>query len=60
MDVLDKVFLNFNNNREAMKTKFGVDFFVSQAIENSSGVPIVEFFQTDRDGIKRGILLVEL
>jgi hypothetical protein len=60
MDVLDQVFLNFDNNREAMKTNFGVDFFVSQTIENSSGVPFVEFFQTDRDGIKRGILLVEL
>ncbi len=60
MDVLDQVFLNFNNNRKTMKTKFGVDFFVSQTIENSSGVPFVEFFQTDRDGIKRTILLVEL
>ncbi len=44
MDVLDQVFLNFNNNRKTMKTKFGVDFFVSQTIENSSGVPFVEFF----------------
>lgn len=59
-NILDKVFLDFNDNRKSMKDEYGVDFFPSQTIEGSSGVPFVKFFQTDRDENKRGVLLVEL
>jgi hypothetical protein len=57
---LDPVLLDFSNRRAAMKSRYGIDFFISQNIEASSGVPFVEFFQTDRDGNPRGIVLVDL
>jgi hypothetical protein len=57
---LDSVFLDFSNRRAAMKRKYGLDFFISQGTEGSSGVPFVEFFQTDRDGVRRGIIEIDL
>jgi hypothetical protein len=43
-----------------MKRKSGLGFFISQGTEGSSGVPFVEFFQTDRDGFRRGIIEIDL
>lgn len=59
-DRLDPVFLDFKDSRRAMREKYGVDFFVSQTIEANSGVPFVQFFQQDRDGRPKGILLINL
>jgi hypothetical protein len=45
--------------REAMKIKYGVDFLISSVlISDSPGNTIEEFFQIDRDGNKKGILLL--
>ena len=57
---LDPVFLDFSDRRKAMKEKYGVDFFIANTIELGSGKPFVEFFQQNRDGLSRGILVVEL
>lgn len=57
-DKLDPVFLDMNPPREAMKRKYGVDFLISGVlISDSPGNTIEEFFQIDRDGNKKGILL---
>lgn len=53
--VLDPVFLDFAN-RDLMRDKYGVDFFLSQTIEGKSGEPFTAFFQTDRDGVPKGIV----
>jgi hypothetical protein len=57
-DKLDPVFLDMNPPREAMKKKYGVDFLIAGVpIADSPGKSIEEFFQIDRDGNKKGILL---
>lgn len=55
-DVLDPVFLN----RTLTKEKFGLDFFIAGLTERGSGKPFSEFFQTNRDGDRKGILVVNL
>ncbi len=55
--VLDPVFLQ--NSRNAMKAKYGVDFF-PDVIELGSGKPFPEFFQTNEDGDTKGIVVVRL
>jgi hypothetical protein len=57
---IDPVLLDFTNSRSAMRTRYGVDFFVADAVERSSGVPFVAFFQRTVDGDMKGILLVDL
>lgn len=57
-DLLDSVFLDMSPPREAMKKKYGVDFLISGVqISDSPGNTTEEFFQIDRDGNKKGILL---
>ena len=58
VDKLDYVFIDMHPPREAMKKKYGVDFLISGVlISDSPGNTIEEFFQIDRDGNKKGILL---
>ena len=58
-DKLDPVFLDMYPPREAMKIKYGVDFLISGVLTSDSpGNTIEEFFQIDRDGNKKGILLL--
>jgi hypothetical protein len=60
VDHLDPVFLDFSRGRRAMKCKYRVDFFVANTIEAGSGVPFREFFQTNRDGFRKGLLVLDL
>jgi len=60
VEAIDPVFLYFPNRRQAMKEKYGVDFFITNAMELGSGMPFVEFFQINRDGDPKGILVIEL
>lgn len=55
LTILDSVFLDFEQ-RHLMKEKYGVDFFISQTIEGASGKPFTDFFQTDRNGVEKGIV----
>ena len=57
---IDRVLLNFRNQRAAMKKKNGVDFFLANELESPKGEPFLEFFQKDRDGKPKGILKVKL
>ncbi|MCH8314322.1 MAG: hypothetical protein IID17_15205 [Nitrospinae bacterium] len=57
---IDPVLLDFSNGRKKMKEKYGVDFFLANVIEGSSGEPFLEFFQTDRDGNRKGIIKIKL
>ena len=57
LNILDPVFLN---NRFDMKKKYGLDFFIANIIEADSGLPFPKFFQKDRDGNPKGIIIVKL
>ena len=58
IDKLDPVFLM--RSRQAMKDKYGLDFFIANIIEMGSGLPFPKFFQTNRDGESKGILVITL
>ena len=61
VDMLDKVFWDVNPPREAMKRKYGVDFFIKgMLIADAGGMPVEEYFQEDRDGNAKGILVVDI
>lgn len=47
-------------NRAKAKELFGMDFFPAAAMELGSGQPFLRFFQRDREGHERGVLMVEL
>jgi hypothetical protein len=47
-------------NRTETKRRFGVDFFPAATMELGSGQPFLRFFQTDREGRERGVLMMEL
>ena len=56
---IDPVLLDFSNGRKKMKEKYGVDFFLANVIEGSSGEPFLKFFQTDRDGNRQGVIKIK-
>lgn len=43
-----------------MKNKYGLDFFIANIIEAGSGLPFPKFFQVNREGEPKGILVVTL
>jgi hypothetical protein len=53
---LDAVFLA--ESRTPMKMKYRVEFFPAFVIEAGSGLPFPKFFQVNRDGDPKGILVV--
>jgi len=54
---LDPVFLG---TRTDMKRKYGLDFFISNWVETGSGLPFPKFFQVNRNGNAKGIILIML
>lgn len=57
---LDPVFLDFSNKRQAMKNKFGGEFFPSSAL-NAPSQTFLDFFQIEKfTGQPKGILLIVL
>jgi len=55
---LDPVFLE--RSRNAMKQKYGLDFFISNIIEFDSGLPFPKFFQLNKDHSPKGIVVLKL
>jgi len=47
-------------SREEIRNKFGLDFFIANIIETESGLPFPKFFQQNRDGNPKGIIIVTL
>lgn len=57
---LDPVFLDFSNKRQAMKNRFGGEFFPSNA-SNTPTQTFLDFFQIEKfTGQAKGILLIVL
>lgn len=59
LEVLDPVFIS-NEGTKEMKNKYGLDFFVSNWIEITSGLPFPHFFQKNRDGDAKGVIMLKL
>jgi hypothetical protein len=59
-DVLDSVFLDFEDERAAQKSRFGAEFFPAQLVERSTRRLFLEFFQRTRDDEPVGIVEVDL
>lgn len=60
---LDAVFLETSPPRSSMQRKYGVDFLIARrrlADREAQGGTVLDFFQRDRDGNARGVLLIEL
>lgn len=56
-DILDPVFLIFDNGREQQKAKYLGEFFPALMIEGNSGKPFLDFFQIDKhSGQQKGII----
>lgn len=64
--LLDPLFWNFQSDadvpifRDAVKAKYGLDFYIAEWTEVGSGKSFPDFFQTNRDGEPKGILQVNL
>jgi hypothetical protein len=56
----DPVLLDFSNRRKRMKKKYGVEFFPAEWPADLSGTPFIEFFQTNRENYRKGILMIQL
>jgi hypothetical protein len=59
-DLLDETLLMFENRRAAQKAKFGGELFLSDTLADGDGRLFLEFFQQDRDGIPKGIVVIDL
>jgi hypothetical protein len=60
-NLLDPVFLNFNNHRAAQKMRFLGEFFPAQLSEGMSGRTFLEFFQIEKNtGRRKGIVALSL
>ena len=61
VEKLDPVFLDLSPPREAMRMKYGVDFLIAHArVGDAPNRTVVEFFQVDREGNRKGIVLLEI
>lgn len=58
-DLLDPVLLDFSNGRAAMKAKYLGDLFPASALA-APDVLYRDFFKTDRNGVEKGIVLINL
>lgn len=58
-DRLDRVLLDFSNGRAAMKSKYLGDLFPASAFA-APGVLYRDFFRTDRNGLEKGVVLIDL
>ena len=56
---LDPVFLDASNGFAAVRAKYLGDLFPASGVAEP-GVLFRDFFQTDRDGVEKGVVLVDL
>jgi len=59
LDRIDPIFLDVSRGRAAQKALFGCEF-LPNVIEASSGLVFADFFQNERDGSRKGIVILNL
>ena len=58
-NLLDPVLIDFTNRRAAMKAKYLGDLFPA-SFQAAPGVVYRDFFKSDRNGVEKGIVLIDL
>lgn len=59
LDILDPIFFELEPGRAAQKARFGGELFPN-VVESGSGLAFADFFQNDRDGSRKGIVVLTL
>jgi hypothetical protein len=59
-DVIDPVLLTFDRGRATQKAKYLGELFLADTHADPHGTLFRDFFQTDRDGHPKGIVVIEL
>ncbi len=59
LDRIDPIFRDMSRGRAAQKERFGCEF-LPNVTETGSGLVFAEFFQQERDGSRKGIVVLEL
>ncbi|KAA0232774.1 MAG: hypothetical protein JJLCMIEE_03583 [Acidimicrobiales bacterium] len=59
LDEIDPVFLDLTAGRAAQKRRFGGEL-LPNVIEADSGLVFADFFQNERDGSRKGIVVLKL
>ena len=59
-DLIDEVLLTFDAGRRAQKAKYGGELFPADAAADPLGTLFRDFFQRDRDGNPKGIIVIDL
>jgi hypothetical protein len=59
-DLVDERLLTFNRGRATQKAAFFGEFFIADARADPHGTLFRDFFQTDRDGRRKGIVVIDL
>ena len=59
-DVIDEVLLTFDSGRRAQKAKYRGELFPADAAADPLGTLFRDFFQRDRDGNPKGIIVIDL
>ena len=57
-DAINPIFLDFSDARAAQKDRFGGEFFPAEFPAHPSGITYLDFFQRDRDGRPKGIVVL--
>jgi hypothetical protein len=59
--LLESIFLDTSHNgRIKQKLKYGGEFFISTTVTGVRMMKMVEFFQSDQDGRRKGIVQINL
>lgn len=59
-DLVDDRLLTFDRGRATQKAAFLGELFVAESRADPQGTLFLEFFQTDRDGRRKGIIVIDL
>jgi hypothetical protein len=59
LDALDPVFFDFADSRAAHKARFSGEF-LPNVVETGSGLMFADFFQNQRDGSRKGIVVLSI
>lgn len=59
-DLIDERLLTFDRGRVTQKAAFLGEMFISDAKADPQGTLFLDFFQTDRDGQRKGIIVIDL
>ena len=59
-DLVDSRLLTFDRGRATQKAAFLGEFFISDSRADPQGTLFRDFFQTDREGRRKGIVVIDL